>query len=190
VAEERKVPYVVVTGAADDITQQKYKYVYRICPSNAYYAVGLMSFLNDVVKPKSVAILYESSDFGTSGADDMEKQAAKAGMKVLLKEKYEKGAVDFKPILSKVKAANLTSSMVRSWMRPCSCARSELRIDAKLLPAARGFDTRVRGQRQEAAEYVVTATGAPGWDYPALGFPEVQGQARRLSVLPRGRPTP
>src|SRR5512137_731859 len=82
VAEERKVPYLVVTGATDDITQQKYKYVFRMNPTNAYYAVGFISFLKEVVKPQSIAILYESSDFGTSGAEDMVKQAEKAGMKV------------------------------------------------------------------------------------------------------------
>ena len=105
VAEERKDPYLVVTGATDDITQQNYKYVFRMNPTNAYYASGLMSFLKEVVKPTSIAILYESSDFGTSGAEDMVKQAEKFPMKVLVKEQYEKGAVDFKPILSKVKAA-------------------------------------------------------------------------------------
>ncbi|MGZ6250393.1 MAG: ABC transporter substrate-binding protein, partial [Syntrophales bacterium] len=105
VAEERKVPYLVVTGATDDITQQKYKYVFRLNPTNAYYATGLMSFLNTVVKPKTIAILYESSDFGTSGAEDMVHQAKRAGIQVLVKEQYEKGAVDFRPILSKVKAA-------------------------------------------------------------------------------------
>src|SRR4030067_659050 len=81
VAEERKVPYMVVTGATDDITQQNYKYVFRMNPTNAFYATGFMSFLDKIVKPKSIAILYESSDFGTSGAEDMVKQAQKAGMK-------------------------------------------------------------------------------------------------------------
>ena len=77
VAEERKIPYMVVTGATDDITQQNYKYVFRMNPTNAYYASGMMSFFKEVVKPTSIAILYESSDFGTSGADDMVKQAEK-----------------------------------------------------------------------------------------------------------------
>ena len=77
VAEERKIPYLVVTGATDDITQQQYKYVFRMNPTNAYYATGLMSFLNTVVKPETIAILYESSDFGTSGAEDMVNQAKK-----------------------------------------------------------------------------------------------------------------
>ena len=106
VAEERKIPYMVVTGATDDITQQNYKYVFRMNPTNAYYASGMMSFLQEVVKPTTMAILYESSDFGTSGAEEMVIQCQKTGIKVLIKEKYEKGAVDFRPILSKVKAAN------------------------------------------------------------------------------------
>ena len=33
VAEERKTPYIVVASAADDITQQNYKYVFRVNPS-------------------------------------------------------------------------------------------------------------------------------------------------------------
>ena len=90
-AEERKVPYLVVTGATDDITQQNYKYVFRMNPTNAYYASGMMSFLKEVVKPTTMAILYESSDFGTSGADEMVKQCEKLGMKVLVNEKYAKG---------------------------------------------------------------------------------------------------
>ena len=71
VAEERKIPYLVVTGATDDITQQNYKYVFRMNPTNAYYSSGMISFFKEVVKPTSIAILYESSDFGTSGAEDM-----------------------------------------------------------------------------------------------------------------------
>lgn len=97
---------MVVTGADDAITQQDYKYVFRMNPPNAYYATGLISFLKEIVKPTSIAILYESSDFGTSGAEDMARQAQKLGIRVLLKEKYEKGSVDFKPLLSKVKLAN------------------------------------------------------------------------------------
>jgi branched-chain amino acid transport system substrate-binding protein len=131
-----------------------------------------MSFLNEVVKPKSVAILYESSDFGTSGADDMEKQAVKAGMKVLMKEKYEKGAVDFKPILSKVKAANPDVIYMVSYVMDAALLMrqvKELRIDSKLFAGgAAGFDIpEFVGNAKEAAEYVVTATlWSPQVSYP------------------------
>ncbi|HET6515182.1 MAG TPA: ABC transporter substrate-binding protein [Thermodesulfovibrionales bacterium] len=163
VAEERKTPYLVVASAADEITQQKYKYVFRLNPVNAHYADGLMSFFKDVVKPSTMAILYESSDFGTSSAKDMVKNAEKAGIKVLVYEKYEKGAVDFKPILSKVKAANPDVIYMVSYVMDASLLMrqiKELRIDAKLFAGgAAGFDIpEFVDNAKDAAEYVVTAT--------------------------------
>jgi branched-chain amino acid transport system substrate-binding protein len=162
-AEERKTPYLVVTGATDDITQQNYKYVFRMNPSNAYYASGMMSFLKEVVKPTSMAILYESSDFGTSGADEMVKQCDKLGIKVLIKEKYEKGAVDFKPILSKVKSARPDAIYMVSYVMDASLLMKqikELRIDAKIFAGgAAGFAIPEFIQNaKDAAEYVITAT--------------------------------
>jgi branched-chain amino acid transport system substrate-binding protein len=163
VAEERKIPYLVVTGATDDITQQKYKYVFRMNPTNAYYASGMISFFKEVVKPTSVAVLYESSDFGTSGADDMVKQAEKFPMKLLVKEKYEKGAVDFKPILSKVKSERPDVIYMVSYVMDAALLMKqikELRIDAKLFAGgAAGFAIpEFIESAKDASEYVVTAT--------------------------------
>jgi branched-chain amino acid transport system substrate-binding protein len=172
VAEERKVPYMVVTGATDDITQQNYKYVFRMNPTNAYYASGMMSFLQQVVKPTTMAILYESSDFGTSGADEMVTQCKKTGIKVLIQEKYEKGAVDFRPILSKVKAANPDVIYMVSYVMDASLLMKqikELRIDARLFAGgAAGFAIPEFTQNaKDAAEYVVTATlWSPQVNYP------------------------
>jgi branched-chain amino acid transport system substrate-binding protein len=172
VAEERKVPYLVVTGAADDITQQHYKYVFRLNPSTDHYADGLMSFLSQVVKPKTMAILYESSDFGTSGGKSMEKDAAKAGIKVVMKEKYEKGAVDFRPILSQVKVKNPDVIYMVSYVMDASLLMKqikEMRIDAKLFAGgAAGFAIPEFIQNaKDAAEYVVSSTlWSPQVKYP------------------------
>ena len=184
VAEERKTPYLVVTGATDDITQQNYKYVFRLNPTNAYYASGLMSFFKEVVKPTSIAVLYESSDFGTSGAEDMVKQAEKFPMKVLVKEQYEKGAVDFKPILSKVKSEKPDVIYMVSYVMDASLLMrqiKELRIDAKLYAGgAAGFAIPEFIQSAgEAAEYVVTATlWSPQVVYP--GAKEFAEKYKRL----------
>lgn len=172
VANERKTPYMVVTGADDTITQQDYKYVFRMNPPNAYYATGLISFLKEIVKPTSIAILYESSDFGTSGAEDMARQAQKLGIRVLLKEKYEKGSVDFKPLLSKVKLANPDVIYMVSYVMDASLLMKqikELRIDAKLFAGgAAGFAIpEFIDNAKDAAEYVVTATlWSPQVNYP------------------------
>lgn len=172
VAEERKTPYVVVASAADEITQQNYRYVYRINPTNAYYASGLLSFMDKVVKPKTMAILYESSDFGTSGAEEMAKSAEKAGIKVLMKEKYEKGAVDFKPMLSQVKAQNPDVIYMVSYVMDAALLMrqiKELRIDARLFAGgAAGFAIpEFIDNAKDAAEFVVTATlWSPQVSYP------------------------
>ena len=172
VAEERKTPYLVVASADDDITQKNYKYVFRQNQVNAHYGDAVVSFLKEVVKPKSIAILFESSAFGTSGADAMEKDAAAIGAKVLLKEKFETGAIDFKPLLSKVKAAQPDVIYTVAYANEAQLIMKqakELRIDAKLYGGgAAGFAIPefIKGA-QDAAEYVVSATlWTPQLNYP------------------------
>ncbi|HVO67661.1 MAG TPA: ABC transporter substrate-binding protein [Syntrophales bacterium] len=182
-AERRRVPYLVVTGAADDITQQRYRYVYRMNPTTAYYASGLMSFLKKVVKPVTMAILYESSDFGVSGAEDMSKQARKAGIKIVLKEPYDRETIDYvtydvRPIpdvrlmLAKVKASNPDVIYMVSYAMDAVEIMRELqsrRIDARLYAGgAAGFAVPdfIQGAK-DAAEYVVTSTLWSPWsNYP------------------------
>ena len=172
VAEERKTPYLVVASADDDITQKNYKYVFRQNQVNAHYADALVAFLKEVVKPKTMAILYESSAFGTSGADAMEKDATAFGAKVALKEKFETGAIDFKPLLSKVKAAQPDVIYTVAYANEAQLIMKqakELRIDAKLYAGgAAGFAIPefINGAK-DAAEYVVSATlWTPQVKYP------------------------
>jgi branched-chain amino acid transport system substrate-binding protein len=172
VAEERKTPYLVVASADDDITQKNYKYVFRQNQVNAHYGDAVVAFLKEVVKPKSIAILFESSAFGTSGADAMAKDAAAIGAKVLLKEKFETGAIDFKPLLSKVKAAQPDVIFTVAYANEAQLIMKqakELRIDAKLYAGgAAGFAIPefIKGA-QDAAEYVVSATlWTPQLNYP------------------------
>jgi branched-chain amino acid transport system substrate-binding protein len=172
VAEERKTPYLVVASADDAITRQNYKYVFRQNQVNDHYADAFVSFLREVVKPKTIAILYESSAFGTSGAAAMERDAQNMGAKVVLKEKFETGAIDFKPLLSKVKAAQPDVVYTVSYANEAQLIMKqamELRLDAKLFSGgAAGFAIPefVDGAK-EAAEYVVSATlWTPQVKYP------------------------
>ncbi len=173
VAEERKTPYLIVASADDDITQQHYKYVFRQNQVNAHYADALVSFLKDVVKPKTMAILYESSAFGTSGANAMEQDAQnKLGAKVVLKEKFETGAIDFRPLLSKVKEAQPDVVYTVSYANEAQLLMKqakELRVDARLYAGgAAGFAIPefINGAK-DAAEYVISATlWTPQVKYP------------------------
>lgn len=104
VCEKYKVPYLVVTGAADKITQQGWKYVYRMNPPSSLYNMGVFSFFEQVARPKSIAILYENTDFGSSTSKAMKEWCEGHGVNVVLSEGYSAGGVDFKPILQKVKS--------------------------------------------------------------------------------------
>ena len=172
VAEERKTPYLIVASADDDITKQNYKYVFRQNQVNEHYADALVSFLKEVVKPKSIAILYESSAFGTSGASAMERDAQKIGAKVALKEKFETGSIDFRPILGTVRQAQPDVVYTVSYANEAQLLMKqikELRIDAKLFAGgAAGFAIPefIEGAK-DAAEDVVSATlWSPQVKYP------------------------
>lgn len=104
IAEKYKVPYLVVTGAADKITQQGWKNVYRLNPPSSLYNMGVFGFFEQVAKPKTIAILYENTDFGNSTSKAMKEYCDAHGVKVVLSEGYQAGGVDFKPILQKVKS--------------------------------------------------------------------------------------
>ncbi len=67
-AEELDRPFLVSTAADDRITQRKWKNVYRINPPASGYTQGLEDFFIHIVKPESIAIVYENSPYGTGGA--------------------------------------------------------------------------------------------------------------------------
>ena len=71
IADKMKTPFLVCTAADDRITQRKWRYVYRLNPPASEYAKGLEAFLLERVKPRSMAIVYENSPYGTSGALQM-----------------------------------------------------------------------------------------------------------------------
>lgn len=67
VADKFDKPFLVCTAADDRITQRKLKNVYRLNPPASDYARGLEGFLLEKIKPRSMAILYENSPYGTGG---------------------------------------------------------------------------------------------------------------------------
>jgi branched-chain amino acid transport system substrate-binding protein len=106
VCQQNKMPFLVNTGSADTITTSGWDFIYRLNPPVSHYADAVTTLLAKKVKPKTVAILHENSQFGTKGAKSFEKICRKIGYKVVLKEGYEHGGIDYKPILIQVKQLN------------------------------------------------------------------------------------
>ena len=163
VAQQNRVPFLINTGSADDITEKKWDYIFRINPPVSEYASGLETFLAEVVKPQSAVILHENTLFGTKGAEAFKKDCEKLGIKVLMTEGYEAGGIDFKPVLIKVKEANPDIVYMISYVMDASLLMRQSR-ELKLAPklfvgGAAGFTLPEFAQNAgKAAENVVSAT--------------------------------
>lgn len=172
VAQQSGIPFLVNTGSADKITEQKWNYVFRLNPPVSDYPEGLETFLTEVVKPKTAVILYEDSAFGSSGSKTFEKTCQRLGIKVIMNEGYSKGGVDFKPLLVKVKEAKPDLVYMISYLMDASLLMRqsmELRVDPKLfVGGAAGFTLpEFPKNAGKAAERVFSATL---W-YQSLPYP-------------------
>jgi branched-chain amino acid transport system substrate-binding protein len=163
VAQQFKIPFLVTTGSADDITEKNYDYIFRINPPASEYPQGVGSFLEEVSKPKSAVILYENSLFGQSSSKEMVELCGRLKIQVLLKEGYNKGAVDFKPLLTKVKSMNPDLIYMVSYVMDASLLMRqarELDINPRLfVGGGAGFTLpEFAKSAGPAAEYVYSAT--------------------------------
>ena len=101
VCQQNQMPFLVNTGAADNITTSNWDWIFRLNPPVSEYAGAIESLLKQVIQPKKAAILHENSLFGTSGAKEFEKTCKEMNIEVVLKEGYEAGGIDFKPVLTR-----------------------------------------------------------------------------------------
>jgi len=137
--------------------------VFRLNPPVSEYASGLESFLAQVVKPKTAVILHENSLFGTKGAAAFEESCQKLGIEVLFKESYDAGAVDFKPMLAKVKQADPDLVYMISYVLDASLLMNQsmqLQMNPRLfVGAGAGFTLpEFQANTVKAGEKVVSAT--------------------------------
>jgi branched-chain amino acid transport system substrate-binding protein len=143
VAQQNQMPFLINTGSDDKITEQGWQYIYRLNPPVSEYPNALQSFLTDVVQPKTAVILYENTNFGSSGAKEFKQICEKLGIKVAMEEGYEHGGVDFKPLLIKVKQANPDLVYMISYLMDASLLMRqsmELRLSPKVfVGGAAGF---------------------------------------------------
>jgi branched-chain amino acid transport system substrate-binding protein len=106
VCEQNKIPFLSPSAAADEITQNRWKYTFRINPPVNDYATALQEFLIRSVRPRSMAILYENSPFGSSMGEAMRHWCEENRVVVVMFEPYEPWASDFKGVISMIYALN------------------------------------------------------------------------------------
>jgi branched-chain amino acid transport system substrate-binding protein len=102
-AERYKVPLVNPVASKEEITRQGYKWVFRVSATTGDYASVLLDMATSFGQPKTLAILAENTDFGTSGARSAKEYADKKGLKVVFNESYSKGSPDYRSTLVNVR---------------------------------------------------------------------------------------
>jgi len=105
-AEQYGVSQVIPAASKEDITRQGYKWVFRVNAPAHVYAKSLIDAAMTFGKPKSIAFIYESTDFGSSLSKVGKEYAASKGLTVVADEAYQKGAPDYRSTLTKVKEKN------------------------------------------------------------------------------------
>jgi branched-chain amino acid transport system substrate-binding protein len=103
---QRQVPLIIPTATADNVMDSKSPWVFRICAGANDYARTTVEFLKDNGAPKTIAIVYENTNFGQSNMQAMKAAAEKAGIKLVAIESYQAQSPDYKAVLQRIKAAN------------------------------------------------------------------------------------
>jgi branched-chain amino acid transport system substrate-binding protein len=176
-AEQYKVPQVIPAAAKEEITRQGYKYVFRLNGPAHQYAQSLLDAALEFGKPKSVAFIYESTDFGISVSAAGKAYAQKKGLQIVGDEAYQKGAADYRSTLTKMKAANPDLVFMVSYVADAILLMRQSReIGLKpqaFLGGGAGFDTAQFQSEKDISTNVFSVTQwTPESSKPATDFAE------------------
>jgi branched-chain amino acid transport system substrate-binding protein len=98
VAERYGIPFVIGDSAALNITQRGLKWVFRVTPIATDYAATYMRFFDDMKKQgkqiRSIAVVNENTDYGTSVADAVEAAAKQNNLAVAIRIPYSASTTD------------------------------------------------------------------------------------------------
>ncbi len=108
IAQRLKTPYLVDHPSADAITAKGFEWVFRQNPTGSIYPEAFHKFVTDVpgAMPKSVAVVYDNSLFGKTIGNATMAFLKSKNVAIVDDEAYPVNTLDFKPIMTKVKANN------------------------------------------------------------------------------------
>ena len=97
--ERLKIPYVCSDSSSPTLTERGYKYFFRVSPHDAIFARDQFNFLKDLekkkkIKIKTVALLYENTEFGSNVGKAEKKYAQEFGYQVVADVSYPANATD------------------------------------------------------------------------------------------------
>ncbi len=174
VSAERGIPYICQTGSTDKLTRQGWENVFRINPTSTMYIGGLIDFLEKVVKPKTVAILYYDNSYGKSAAEGMRRFCKEKNIEIVFDSPYSPTTNDFRALLLKIKIKNPDVVYLVSYLMDAILIAQqavELNLHPKLFAgAAAGFAIPdfPKGAGEAAENFMTAALWAPDVKYPGV----------------------
>jgi branched-chain amino acid transport system substrate-binding protein len=110
VAERYGIPFIVGDSAALNITGRGFKWVFRVTPIATDYAATYMRFFEDMKKAgktiRSIAVVNENTDYGTSVAEAVEVAAKQNNMPVAIRIPYSASTTDVTAQVLQLKEKN------------------------------------------------------------------------------------
>ena len=100
---KREVPLVIPTATADNVMASKSPWVFRVCSGADDLAHATAEFLKSTGLPKSMAIVYENTNFGQANGAAMRTWAKTYAIPVVADEGYTAGSPSYTAMLQKVK---------------------------------------------------------------------------------------
>ncbi|SFU72244.1 ABC transporter substrate-binding protein [Alicyclobacillus macrosporangiidus] len=171
-ADTYKIPDIVPTATAANVTQTGSKYVFRLCATSDDYAKAICELLKQQGDAKTMAIVHEDQNFGTSADKAMVNYAKQYGFEVVDDESYSTKDLDYKAMLQRVKQKHPDVIYFASYSKDAVALMKqaqEIDLNAKYFTAAgTGFSVGTFPQDAgPAAEYTLAAGQ---WD-PSAKWP-------------------
>jgi branched-chain amino acid transport system substrate-binding protein len=106
VVTQKQIPLIIPTAVADNVVETGSQWVFRLCAGSGTYARATLDFLKNNGDPKTLAIIYENTNFGQANNKSMTAAAQAAGLNVVDSEAYQATSPDYKALLQRVKSKN------------------------------------------------------------------------------------
>ena len=105
IAEKNHV-VVLAPGASNPKVRDAGDYIFRNWASDNFDGEVMAKYLIRELHKKKAALIYINNEYGTGLANAFEKTFVENAASVLLKEKYDQGATDFRTILAKMRGVD------------------------------------------------------------------------------------
>jgi branched-chain amino acid transport system substrate-binding protein len=141
----------MIGGEAAAITQQGNPYVFRASFTQASAMPKVVRYIKEIVRAKTIAIIYVNNDFGKGGRDMVMKGFEEANIKVLADISTDVGQIDFSSAVIKAKQSGADALFAYSNEEESARLLKELK--------KQGYDKPVIGETTLANDKVIELAG-------------------------------